>query len=120
MLKGRLVLVTVACLSGLPGRGKAQAAEALGGPTYLRHRPGAADWGDRTGGSFGYGYAAPGWGWGPGFFGPPVVAGSWYARPYPYHFDYYRHRWGAPAPAGPPECPCASDAPPDLTAEPAG
>lgn len=35
----------------------------------------------------------------------PAIAGSWYARPYPYHFDYYRQRYSAPALTN--DCPCA-------------
>jgi len=35
----------------------------------------------------------------------PVVAGSWYARPYPHHFDYYRQRYSTPLPQAS-DCPC--------------
>jgi hypothetical protein len=57
------------------------------------------------------------------YFYSPVVAGYYYQRPYPHHFDYYRHRWGAHSAdygygSHPPEphiaasdCPCA-DPPP--------
>ncbi len=40
----------------------------------------------------------------------PRVSGSWYARPYPYHFDYYRQRYGGgyAAPTEPADCPCAA------------
>lgn len=65
------------------------------------------------------GYDASAYGaWG-GFFSPTVIAGSFYQRPYPYHFDYYRHRWGAGEMAAPTtgpnvemmpvaDCPCLS------------
>ena len=45
-----------------------------------------------------------------------VIASSWYQRPYPYHFDYFRGRWdggqGAYAGEAPPPgyCPCDEDA----------
>jgi hypothetical protein len=85
-----------------------QAPEPSAAPTYLRQRPGAEQWLERTQGAYGYGWAYPGIPY--GFFAPPVVAGSWYARPYPYHFDYYRHRWGGqPEAAMPPDCPCATE-----------
>ncbi len=35
----------------------------------------------------------------------PAIAGSWYTRPYPYHFDYYRGRFSTPQQAN--DCPCA-------------
>ncbi len=35
----------------------------------------------------------------------PALVGSWYARPYPYHFDYYRQRYSDPKQM--PDCPCA-------------
>ncbi|MEM8947227.1 MAG: hypothetical protein AAGD11_18785 [Planctomycetota bacterium] len=44
-------------------------------------------------------------GWGYGGFGyQPFVAGSWYARPYPYHLDYFGVRSRAEPAAQP--CPC--------------
>lgn len=68
---------------------------------YHRTRPGSADWQAR-GGLNGYGHAPGGYGY-PGYGGfyppyayaPPIIAGSYYQRPYPHHFDYYRYRWGA-------------------------
>ena len=54
------------------------------------------------------------------YFFNPVVAGYYYQRPYPYHFDYYRHRWGAPpvdhgySPEPAPvadDCPCETPPP---------
>ena len=71
-------------------------------PPYLRHRPGPA-YGSRPfwspwdrqrrfpGTGFGFGGLAP---WYPGGFNFPPVFGSWYQRPYPYHFDIYRGRFG--------------------------
>jgi opacity protein-like surface antigen len=95
---------------------------------YQRLRAGAETWSARGGpgqhwrgggygGSHGIGYGgfyAP-------YFAPPLITGSWYERPYPYHFDYYRHRWGG-APTGPygdpgvemipaADCPCLSPPP---------
>lgn len=64
---------------------------------YQRLRSGAGDWNARGGhnqhwrGGFG-GFYNP-------FFAQPLVTGTWYQRPYPYHFDYYRYRWGG-APNG--------------------
>ena len=40
---------------------------------------------------FGFGGFVP---WYPGGFNFPPVYGSWYQRPYPYHFDIYRGRFG--------------------------
>ena len=85
-----------ATLLALPSTAPAQ--DSLLAPTYSRMRTGADDWHARGGGyvhgqgDFGYGY---------GYYRPyisPVVAGSWYARPYPYHFDYFRGRWDRSAP----------------------
>lgn len=74
--------------------------------TYQRQRQPSSAWGGRhmPGGVY------PGIGWpmyGGGFYGH-AYAGSWYQRPYPYHFDYYRGRFDRP-PAGmnQPACPCA-------------
>ena len=91
-------------------------------PTYSRTRMGAQDWRLR-----GDGQGFRGHGFNNSFYNPffvgPVVTGSYYQRPYPYHFDYYKHRWGAPPadygpvdyapePAPPTsDCPCA-DPPP--------
>ena len=78
-------------------------------PTYSRVRQGADQW--RHHGD--YGHRHRGYGYGYGFYQPyyqPIVAGTYYERPYPYHFDYYRHRWGAqesPAPVA--DCPCATE-----------
>lgn len=95
------------------------------GAPYSRTRPGAEQWSQR---GDGYGF----WGRGQGGFNPyfyghgfsgPIVQGSWYQRPYPYHFDYYRHRWGGPdqAPQGQmmpvAECPCLAAPPPVETVQ---
>jgi len=89
----------------------APAQDMAEAPTYARLRAGADDWNARGGrfghdrghGGYGYGYLQP--------YYSPIIAGSWYARPYPYHFDYYRYRWGGdmsmPATA---DCPCAETA----------
>lgn len=98
---------------------------------YARTRPGAEQWSQRGGGYAhrgGFGRGRGGF-YDPYFYGfaGPIVQGSWYQRPYPYHFDYYRQRWGGepgsevrdvPPPV---DCPCAVDAPvydvPTLTPE---
>jgi hypothetical protein len=87
--------------------------EAQQPPVYSRMRQGADDWHARGGG---FGYSFPSYAYG-GFFppyAPPVVVtGSWYQRPYPYHFDVARQRWGGPPQAYQQElaprsdCPCA-------------
>jgi hypothetical protein len=84
----------LAALAIVPGAALAQ--EPFAAPPYQRMRTGADRWRARNGSytrvSYGYG----------GFFdpyvvAPPIVAGTWYQRPYPYHFDYYRYRWGGAA-----------------------
>ena len=56
-----------------------------GGPVYQRH---AFEWssehGKRRNDKFGH---AP-------FFKSPQVNANWFQRPYPYHLDYYRMRYG--------------------------
>jgi hypothetical protein len=105
----------------------ASVATAQEPPTapYQRMRTGAGDWSMRGGHNQNW---RGGWGGYGGFYNPfffqPIVTGSWYERPYPYHFDYYRYRWGGqgnasrggPAPYGDPsvemipaaDCPCLS------------
>jgi hypothetical protein len=109
-------LVCLAALSGLAATAPAQ--EPLAAPTYSRTRMGAEDWQAR-GGNYAHGYGRGGHGWGGGFFQPyisPVIASSWYQRPYPYHFDYFRGRWdGGQANYGgevppPGYCPCDENA----------
>lgn len=53
----------------------------------------------------GFGYGGP-------FGQQPMIAGSWYSRPYPYHFDYYRWRYSAPTSQPTADCPCAVRAEP--------
>ncbi|HMP08679.1 MAG TPA: hypothetical protein PJ982_20220, partial [Lacipirellulaceae bacterium] len=58
----------------------------------------------------------------PWLWSPPIVAGSWYQRPHPYHFDYFRNRWGGGLQRmadgahahWPPDCPCAAPPPLEL------
>ncbi len=113
--------VCLAALSGLAATAPAQDSFAV--PTYSRSRMGADDWSAR-GGGFGRGYGGNG-GYGNGFYQPyvsPVIASSWYARPYPYHFDYFRGRWdggqgaysGEARPAA--DCPCANEVAPTVAA----
>ena len=88
--------------SALPQVSVAQEAMA---PTYARMRSGAGDWHARGGygrQGFGIGFVQP-------FYQPPIVTGSYYQRPYPYHFDYYRSRWGAASEQAPTlDCRCAT------------
>ncbi|MBA3482264.1 MAG: hypothetical protein H0T51_10655 [Pirellulales bacterium] len=121
----QLIAGALACLAALSGlAATAPAQEPLAGPTYSRMRTGAEDWQAR-GGNYAQGYGRGGHGWGGGFFQPyisPVVASSWYQRPYPYHFDYFRGRWdgGQSGYAGESpqmmDCPCAEDGAPTLAA----
>jgi hypothetical protein len=93
-------------------------AQEFFAPTYSRTRMGADDWRSSGGGHWhvrgGGGYA-----YGNNFYPPyfsSVISGYWYERPYPYHFDYYRHRWSA-AESGPfvsasestENCPCPAE-----------
>ena len=118
----------VAALLLLPATVRAQGP--MGAP-YQRTRTGAGDWQARgghlqhwRGGGFG-GYGAGFGGYINPLFVPPIVAGSWYERPYPYHFDYYRHRWGGAANDVPyggtsaqmmpvADCPCLATPPADV------
>lgn len=120
------MLAAVALLSACALAG-ADAARAQT-PAYQRTRSGADAWQARgghrqpwAGGYYGHAYAAP-------YFSPTIIAGSYYQRPYPYHFDYYRARWGEQAPtAAPPdvdmipaaECPCAVPTPVEILDPPA-
>jgi hypothetical protein len=80
------------------------AQDASAASVYMRTR-GAADGA--------YGQHVPGYGHFPGigygYFQPytPYVANSWYARPYPYHFDYFRGRWNGRPGSPASDCPCA-------------
>ena len=93
-LHHRLLLVANAA-HGVPRR---QRRPRLPAPTYAACAAGADQWHDR-GGGHGRRLARTAVGYG-GFYNPyfaqsPIVTGSWYQRPYPYHFDYYRYRWGS-------------------------
>ncbi len=92
----------------------ANAQNGVMAPNYSRTRTGADDWHARGGGN-GWVHGNGSYGNGYNYYQPyysPVIAGSWYARPYPYHLDYYRYRWGGAAqtPAPLEDCPCATDA----------
>jgi hypothetical protein len=78
------------------------------GAGYMRTRPGAASAGHWTGYGGRRGFAPNGfYGYGAPFYAAEF-SGHWYARPYPYHFDYYRNRWpAAPTTDGDDDCPCA-------------
>jgi len=78
-------------------------AQPQGAPVYARQRADARRGGVWEGGSR---YAGQYSGrYNGNYFSPPAITGSWYVRPYPYHFDYYRQRFSAPPQT--PECPCA-------------
>lgn len=74
---------------------------------------GGGMWGSHGGGDGHHGGGHSGLGqWGGGFynpgFGTQFYAGTWYQRPYPYHFDYYRMRYGTPSVQQiAPDCPAA-------------
>jgi len=76
-------------------------------PTYQRQRHGSRGGhpGQHMPGWQHSGYVWPGFG---GGFINTAYAGTWYQRPYPYHFDYYRGRFNAPhANGNNVDCPCA-------------
>lgn len=82
---------------------------------YMRQRPAAVAASTAATAAFAHRGGYGGWhgGFVPGNFGFGF-AGSWYARPYPYHFDYYRGRWDSQLPVAVegydllvPDCPCA-------------
>ena len=96
--------VAVAVLSA--GEPKTAAQDMATAPVYMRTRGGD----DGAYGRGGYGYGRfPGYGY--GYFQPytPYVASSWYARPYPYHFDYFRGRWSGQTAGPAANCPCAEE-----------
>ena len=99
-------LATIVALA--PCAASTGAAQEMMAPTYSRTRGGAGDWQSR-----GW-HGGGGWGWGggysfvPPFYPQPIVTGSYYQRPYPYHFDYFRHRWGGEQPPAQ-DCPCAAE-----------
>ena len=111
----RLIAGALVCFTAVSGlAATAPAQDSFVAPTYSRTRMGAEDWHARGGG--GHGHGRGGYGNGFGYYQPyisPVIASSWYARPYPYHFDYFRGRWGgeqggleAGATTPTPDCPC--------------
>jgi hypothetical protein len=117
----RILILPIAALAAAPSTTHAQPGAMP--PNYSRMRTGADDWHGR-GGSYGWsgGYGGYGYGYNffPPYYYPPVYAGSWYARPYPYHFDYYRYRWsgnqmGDPNAAAPADRECPCDAEPTVT-----
>lgn len=89
-------LIILAALSLTPATLRAQAPT---GPAPYQRTRGGADQGQFRGGgpwrggspgSGGFGYGGI---YNPYFAPAPIIAGSYYQRPYPYHFDYYRNRW---------------------------
>jgi hypothetical protein len=110
--------VASACLFGSAFACVAQASAQDFAPIYSRQRMHAHDF-DRRGDGHGFsghrGHGHDNFYYDPYFFSS-VIHGSYYQRPYPYHFDYYRHRWGQPhvnyGPEHPPvalDCPCATE-----------
>ncbi len=77
------------------------AVSAVDAPVYQRNREIAfvngyhGGHGHLGGGGYG-GYTVFGIPYGNPWFAPQVYAGTWYERPYPYHFDYYRMRYSSP------------------------
>ncbi len=111
MRNALLLAAAFIAVTAAPARAQGPAAP------YQRVRSGADDWQTRGGGSQNWrGRFHGGYGgiYNPYYVAPPVVVGSYYQRPYSYHFDYFRDRWGAPpniagSDAALPEsgCPCA-------------
>lgn len=97
----KTIAVVLVVTGAIAEQAQAQPSDS---PVYARQRSGIQGGAAWYGGyrppvrppfdQFGYGY----------FGYPPIVAGSWYQRPYPYHFDYYQYRWNTPQPAL--DCPC--------------
>lgn len=112
----RLILAALVAATPLGLAPAAMAQDGVMAPTYSRTRSGVENWQAR-----GPGHGQRGYGY--GFYQPnyqqPIVAGSWYQRPYPYHFDYYRYRWGGGAPEQAPitDCPCATTEYPQPSSE---
>jgi len=93
-----ILVLTLLLSSSATTKSCAQASEA---PVYARQRDHARGDGVWNGGAQ-YGNQSPGHlhpgHWGgyfpyPSFPFQPAIAGSWYTRPYPHHFDYYRGRY---------------------------
>ena len=95
------ICLIASCLSNI--------VRAVDAPVYQRDREiafvnaGHGGHGHHGGGGYGgsFGYGMP--------YAYPWFA-TWYERPYPYHFDYYRMRYSSPPIQQiAPECPCAED-----------
>lgn len=69
--------------SGRPNGGGPQGHDNRG-PVYQRHAGEGKNWGGDWRRS---GYPGRPW-------MTPQVSGGWFQRPYPYHLDYYKMRWG--------------------------
>jgi hypothetical protein len=78
------------------------------GGTYQRQRMNGGQRG-YYGGGFQGGHPR----WGGGFYQPTVV-GSWYQRPYPHHFDYFRRRYNGPPAPVPVDYPCVESPTPEV------
>lgn len=89
-------VLLLACALLLPMASPASANEE--GGTYQRQRI----QGGRHGFHGGHHYGHPFYG---GYYYPQVY-GSWYARPYPTHLDYFRLRSRTPPMTPPVDCPC--------------
>jgi hypothetical protein len=83
------------------------------GGTYQRQRISGGERGNYGGGFQGGYYGGHSW-WGGGFYQPTVV-GSWYQRPYPHHFDYFRRRNNGPSTPSPVDYPCVESPTPEVT-----
>ncbi len=78
---GPAVVMALVLLVSAASSASAESAGGGSSPVYQRKSHAASPWGGRGyGGSFRRG-------------GPPVASG-WFQRPYPYHLDYYRMRYG--------------------------
>src|SRR6185295_17820427 len=94
----------------------------MNAPPYQRLRMGSPQMpaGSWSAGRRGGGYGGYGGYYNPYFASYPIVTGTWYQRPYPYHFDYYKYRWGTTPPMVAPaetemipasDCPCLTPQP---------
>ena len=106
-MQSSLVLaLTLTIVVFAAGGSRASAQEAGMAPVYSRTRGG-----DMRGGPVAPGRShVPGYGYGYGYYQPyvsPYIVSNWYARPYPYHFDYFRGRWEGRAAGVAEDCPCA-------------
>jgi len=92
-----LTLSALTALAVFPANALADGEETEG-PVYQRHRQAYGE--DATQfpqGSYGQ-PSYPGYFPGayyPGYYYPKAISGSWYQRPYPYHFDFYKGRYSA-------------------------